>query len=88
MLSILKLIAAGARLLGRDVASMLSPESQEMVLTILERETREGEQFKLVEDMVLVDATLIGDSEGDDFEKKLLLLRQFKLGILDKARPT
>jgi len=81
-------IFAGARLLGRDVASMLSPESQEMILAILERETREGEQLKLVEDMVLVDATLIGDSEGDDFEKKLLLLHQFKLGMLDRMRMT
>jgi predicted nucleotidyltransferase len=78
-------ILAGARLLGRDVASILEKETQKVATAILERETDDGRRLRLVEDMALVDATLV--SSGDHFETKLALLQQFRSGMLDRIQP-
>ena len=44
-------VRAGARLLGRDIARVLSPDIKEAVVKILDKETGEQNQYRLVENM-------------------------------------
>ena len=67
---------AGARLLGRDMATVMSPETRKVVLEILDRETDNPERFRLVEDMM--DNYAIN---GDAFEECLQFLNALKAGI-------
>jgi predicted nucleotidyltransferase len=65
-----------ARLLGRDVAMIVRPESKEYILKILNEETGERRHYKLAVDM--------RRSYGsDELEANLNLLEAFKKGFLD-----
>ncbi len=70
----------GARLLGRDVADILSPDSRKYIINILDAETGEQDRYRFVEDM----------REGyafveDDFKARLALLEAFKVGFIERA---
>ena len=67
---------AGARLLGRDMAEVMSAETRKVVLEILEGETVNPKQYRLVEDMV--DNY---EMTGDEFEKCLRQLEALKSGV-------
>ena len=67
---------AGARLLGRDMAKILSPDTKKVIFDILDRETKEQSQYRLVGDMMKGYA--VG---GDAFEYYLRLLEALKEGI-------
>jgi predicted nucleotidyltransferase len=70
---------AGARLLGRDMAAILRPQTKEALLKILDKETGDQSRYTLIASMVEHGA------ERTDFEKALRLLEQTKAGILEKA---
>lgn len=67
---------ASARLLGRDMARVMSPETRKAVLEILGRETDNQERYCLVEDMMDKYAVT-----GNVFEEYLRLLKALKAGI-------
>ena len=67
---------AGARLLGRDMAKVMSPETSIAVFEILEQETGDQERYRLVEDMMR-NSTGVGDA----FEECLQFLEILKTGI-------
>ncbi len=69
---------ASARLLGRDIAKIVKPETKNVLLKILDRETGEQEQYRLIENMMRP-AFL----SAETFEEKLKLLEALKAGILD-----
>jgi len=69
---------AGSRLLGRDIARILSPGIKEKVIEILEKETGEQSRYRLVENMMRKGA------ESSDFKKALQLLKDLKSGILER----
>jgi predicted nucleotidyltransferase len=71
-------VRAGSRLLGRDIAKILSPDTKKAVLKILDEETGEQSQYKLIENMMKRGA------ERRDFEDVLQLLEDLKTGILDR----
>jgi predicted nucleotidyltransferase len=70
---------AGARLLGRDMAAILRPETKEAVLKILDKETGDQSRYTLIASMVDRGA------ERLDLERALRLLKQMKAGILEKT---
>jgi predicted nucleotidyltransferase len=70
---------AGARLLGRDMAAILRPDTKEALLKILDRETGDQSRYTLIASMVEHGAERI------DFEKALQLLEQMKAGIIEKV---
>lgn len=67
---------AGARLLGRDLAKIAKPETVQSVLEVLERETREQSQYRLVAEMDVNRITKV-----EHFEYHLKLLLKLKQGI-------
>jgi len=67
---------AGARLLGRDMAAVMSPETRKVVLEIFDRETDNPNRYRLVEDMMDNYAVT-----GDAFEECLQFLSALKAGI-------
>ena len=67
---------ASARLLGRDMAKVMSPETGKVVLEILDRQTDNPKRYRLVEDMM----DNYGVS-GGAFEECLGLLEGLKAGI-------
>jgi len=67
-----------ARLLGRDVASIITPESKEYILKILNEETGEQDYYKLAVDMRQGPFYI-----SNDFDANLNLLEAFKKGFLD-----
>jgi predicted nucleotidyltransferase len=67
---------AGARLLGRDMAKVMSTETREFVLGILKRETDNPKRYRLVEDMM--DKFTMS---GGAFEECLGHLEGLKAGI-------
>jgi predicted nucleotidyltransferase len=69
---------SGARLLGRDISMIASQETRDAILNILDRETGEQPQYRLVEDMIRTAS--LGDRA---FEDTLMLLEALKLGIKD-----
>jgi predicted nucleotidyltransferase len=69
---------ASSRLLGRDIAAILSPEVEEAVIKILDRETGEQNQYRLVENM------MDRGSDSSAFEDALELLEELKAGILER----
>jgi predicted nucleotidyltransferase len=71
-------VRAGSRLLGRDIAVILSPDIKEPLIKILDEETGEQNQYRLVENM------LDRGAESSDFEDALQLLEDLKAGILEK----
>ncbi len=72
-------INAGARLLGRDIATILSSDLKDRVLEVLDKETGKNEGYKLIED-ILMSNTLI----EVDFDSLLGLLEEVKRGILER----
>ena len=68
---------ASARLLGRDIATILSPKTRDTILKILGRETGEF-QGLLVHNMLELGA------DRSEFERSLHLLEEMKAGILEK----
>ena len=72
-------IRAGARLLGRDIAAIATPESKRKILEILDKETGDKNRYKLVEKMTNSERW---DTTGE-FEENIELLEQMKLGILE-----
>jgi predicted nucleotidyltransferase len=71
-------VRAGSRLLGRDIAAILSKEVKEAVIRILDKETGEQNQYRLVENM------MDRGSNSGAFEEALQLLEEMKIGILEK----
>lgn len=72
-------VHAGARLLGRDIADMLNPDTVGTVIGILNREIGNQDRYRLIEGM-----RGPGIIPNDDFEEKLRLLEELKSGILDR----
>ncbi|MCU7838974.1 MAG: nucleotidyl transferase AbiEii/AbiGii toxin family protein [Candidatus Thiodiazotropha sp. (ex Troendleina suluensis)] len=66
----------GVRLLGWDMAKVMSPETRIAVLEILEQETGDRERYRLVEDMIDNYAMT-----GDAFGECLQYLETLKAGI-------
>lgn len=68
-----------AKLLGRDIATILRPKTRDTILKILERETGGFQShYRLVYNMLDYGA------DSSDFEKSLRLLEEMKAGILEK----
>ena len=65
---------SGARILGRDVASIVTVQSQQMLIAILSAETGEQKIYRLVEAMAY-------RQDGQLFEKNLALLKALYLGL-------
>ena len=72
---------AGARLLGRDMAKIANSGTLNALKRILENETRDQSQFKLVTDMVRGTPSI-----GDHFDKVLLLVEKLKQGLLEGTK--
>ena len=71
-------VRAGSRLLGRDIAKILSPDIREIIVNILIKETAEQTLYRLVEDMLDIGA------ESRVFENTLQLTKDLKTGILER----
>jgi len=71
-------VRAGSILLGRDIATILSPDIKEAVVKILDKETGEQNKYRLVENM------MDRGAESSDFEEALQLLEDLKAGILER----
>ncbi|MEJ2725154.1 MAG: nucleotidyl transferase AbiEii/AbiGii toxin family protein [Deltaproteobacteria bacterium] len=71
-------LRAGSRLLGRDIAAILSPEVRKAVIKILDKETGEQNQYRLVESM------MERGLDSSAFEEALELLGELKAGILER----
>ena len=69
-------IAAGARLLGKDISRIFRGNTVQKILEILEDEVGDSEQHRLIEDMIQSRAIA-----GDHYGKMLNLLEQMKRGI-------
>lgn len=72
---------AGARLLGRDMAKILSPDTQQVILEILDRETKEQGAYRLISDMMKWYA-----AGGDAFEYYLRLVETLKESIHEASK--
>ena len=72
-------VSVGARLLGRDIAAILTSNTKEVVLDILNKETGKQDRYKLIEDIMKNDLEL-----GEDFKSILGLLEEMKRGILER----
>jgi len=71
-------VAGGARLLGRDIATLFSASLKNRVLEILDKEAGTEEGYKLVEDMLISNILI-----EVDFNGLLGLLKEVKKGILE-----
>ena len=71
-------VSVGARLLGRDIAVVLSTDTKAVVLEILNNETGKQDRYRLIEDMMRSDVLLT-----NDFEDVLRWLEEVKTGILE-----
>ncbi len=67
---------AGARLLGRDMAKIMSTETRMVVLGILDQETGDQKRYRMVEDMTRSHAGAV-----DAFEECLQFLEALQRGI-------
>jgi predicted nucleotidyltransferase len=70
---------ASSRILGRDIAKIASQTTIDTVLQILNRETDENSEYKLITDM----NRSHGSFQGEYFNSTLQLLQQLKKGIHD-----
>jgi len=68
---------AGARLLGRDISEVVNKKAKTALSEILDKETDENGQFRLVITMMGIPSTT-----ENDFEKKLNLINALKKGII------
>ena len=71
-------ISVGARLLGRDIAVVLSTDAIAVALEILNNETGKQDRYRLIEDMMKSDVLI------NDFEDVLRWLEEVKTGILER----
>lgn len=71
-------VSVGARLLGRDIAVVLSTDTRAVVLEILNNETGKQDRYRLIDDMMRSDVLLT-----NDFEDVLRWLEEVKTGILE-----
>jgi len=69
-------VRAGARLLGRDIAKVLSDQAIAEVKLILEEQTVDGDRYPLVEDMSRGEIVEV-------FQENLILLNFLKQGVVD-----
>jgi predicted nucleotidyltransferase len=74
---------AGARLLGRDIATIGKPETIARIKQILAKETADDGQYRLIQAMIAERGAAFEDRENR-FEELLALLRQLKKGIEDR----
>jgi len=72
-------VSVGARLLGRDIAVILSTDAKAVVLEILNNETGKQDRYRLIEDMMRSDVLLT-----NYFEDVLRWLEEVKAGILER----
>ena len=75
-------VRAGARLLGRDIASIGNPETIGRIREILAKETAHGGQYRLIQAMIAGRRAALEERENP-FEELLALLRQLMKGIED-----
>jgi len=76
-------VRAGARLLGRDIASIGKPETIGRIREILAKETAEDGQYRLIQAMTPDWGAAIEESENR-FEELLALLRELVKGIEER----
>ena len=74
-------VRAGTRLLGRDIAKVLSDQAIAEVQLILEEQTADGDRYPLVEDMSR-------GVTGEQFQENLILLKNLIQGVIDVAEAT
>ena len=67
---------AGARLLGRDMATLAAQETKQTLIDILARETGKSDRFRLVQDMRT-------GTDSESFDKNLLLLEALEQGLVE-----
>ncbi len=72
----------GARLLGRDIATIFNKQAINYILNILNKETGEQQSYRLAEDMV--NEKKFRDEK--DFEYYLKLIETLKTGILERMK--
>jgi predicted nucleotidyltransferase len=76
-------VRAGARLLGRDIASIGKPGTIGRIREILAKETADDGQYRLIQAMIPDWGAAIEES-GNRFEELLALLRELVKGIEDR----
>lgn len=64
--------------MGRDLSKILPPELKQKVINILNKETGEGEQYKLIQDMLINKFSAVLT-----FEYVIKLLNEMKLGLVE-----
>lgn len=74
-------INAGVRLLGRDMAKIANSDTLSIVRAILEGETGDESQYRLIRDMIKGRYNF-----GDYFDEVLLLVKKFKDGIEEGSK--
>lgn len=72
----------GARLMGRDIARTANEQTITYLLNILNNETGEQKEYRLVTDMMSEERI----QEDAKFEKYMSMLENLKAGILDKHK--
>ena len=72
---------ASIRLLGRDMARIADPDTLDTVITILDGETGEQSQYRLVTDMIM--GTLTFD---DRFDEILFQVERLEKGIEEAGK--
>lgn len=76
-------VHAGARMLGRDIASIGKPETIERIKEILAEETADEGQYHLIQAMIAERRAALEELDNR-FEERMALLRQLKKGIEDR----
>ncbi len=69
-------VHSGGRILGRDMAQILKPETKIKILEILEHQTRDQDRFPLIEDMMKSPSIFT-----NPFEEYLKILTELKRGV-------
>jgi len=72
-------VSVGARLLGRDVAAILTTDIKDVVLETLNNETGKRDRYRLIEDMMKS-----GILTSNGFEDVLRWLEEVKTGIMER----
>ena len=67
---------AGARLLGRDMATLAAQETKQVLIDVLAQETGRSDRFRLVRDMTT-------GTDSGSFDENLFLLEALQQGLLD-----
>ncbi len=67
---------AGARLLGRDIASLAAQETKQVLMDILAQETGGGDDSRLV-------VAMTGGPYSESFDENLRLLKALEEGLVE-----